>query len=265
MLARGDLECDSLCDLGEVRGFVMPVACRSFAVALLILGLAGCASSPPSPGTTDQNDPYEATNRKVFALNENLDKHFAKPLAVFYSDYVPEGAQDGIHNFLTNLGLPVTFANDVLQGEAERAAQTLGRFAFNSTFGIGGFMDEWAKAGRPEHSADFGETLAVYGVDEGPYLVLPVVGPSNPRDAVGYSVDILMDPATWISFRSSIFFSLGRTGLNLVDERSQNIETLDQIERTSVDFYAAMRSLYRQHRQAEINHGQPNIENLPNF
>jgi phospholipid-binding lipoprotein MlaA len=243
----------------------MSVVCRTFAAAIVILALAGCASAPSSPSSTDQNDPYEATNRKVFALNENLDKHFAKPIAVFYTDYVPEFARDGIHNFLGNLGLPVTFANDVLQGEALRAAQTLGRFAFNSTFGIGGLMDEWAKAGRPEHDSDFGETLAVYGVGEGPYLVLPVLGPSNPRDAVGYSLDILMDPATWISFRSSIFFNLGRSGLNLVDERSQNLETLDQIERTSLDFYATMRSLYRQHRQAEILHGQPNIENLPSF
>lgn len=243
----------------------MPVARRMFAAALMILGLAGCASTSSNPTATDQNDPYETTNRKIFALNEKVDEHFAKPVAVFYADHVPEFARDGIHNFLTNLDQPVTFANDVLQGEADRAAQTLGRFAFNTTFGIGGLLDEWAKAGRPEHDSDFGETLAVYGVEEGPYLVLPVLGPSNPRDAFGYGADILMDPATWITFRSSIFFSVGRASLNLADERSRNLDTLDQIQRTSVDFYATMRSLYRQHRQAEINHGQPNIENLPNF
>jgi len=243
----------------------MPVTCRTLAAALLVLGLVGCASTPPSPGSTAENDPYETTNRKIFAFNDNLDKHFAKPLAQFYTDHVPDGARDGIHNFLTNLDQPVIFANDVLQGEAELAAQTLGRFAFNSTFGIGGFMDEWAKAGRPEHTTDFGVTLGVWGVDEGPYLVLPVLGPSNPRDAVGTGVDEVLDPSTWITWRSDIYFKLGRGGLGLVDERAQNLETLDQIERTSVDFYATMRSLYRQHRQAEINHGQPNIENLPNF
>ena len=245
----------------------MPVACRTLLAALLVIGLAGCesTSTPPSPSSITENDPYEATNRKIFELNETLDRNFAKPVATFYTDHVPEFARDGIHNFLGNLSLPVTFANDVLQGEAERAAQTLGRFAFNSTFGIGGLVDQWAKAGRPEHTSDFGETLAVYGVGEGPYLVLPVLGPSNPRDAVGYGADVALDPATWISFRSSIWFSIGRGALNLVDERSQSLETLDNIERTSVDFYATMRSLYRQHRQAEINHGKPNIENLPNF
>ena len=243
----------------------MPVTCRTLAAALLLVGLAGCASTPPGPSSTAEDDPYEATNRKIFALNENIDKHFAKPVAVFYTDHVPDFARDGIHNFLTNLDQPVTFANDVLQGEAERAAQTLGRFVFNSTFGIGGFMDEWAKAGRPEHSSDFGVTLGVWGVGEGPYLVLPVLGPSNPRDAFGTGVDQALDPSTWITWRSDIYFKLGRAGLGLVDERSQNLETLDQIEHTSVDFYATMRSLYRQHGAAEINHGQPNIENLPNF
>jgi phospholipid-binding lipoprotein MlaA len=253
------------CAMGQLQGALMPVTCRTLAATLFVLVLAGCASTPPSPSQIAENDPYEATNRKVFALNEKLDKNVAKPVAEFYTDHVPEFARDGVHNFLGNLGMPVTFANDVLQGEALRAAQALGRFTFNSTFGIGGLIDEWAKTGRPEHTSDFGETLAVWGFQEGPYLVLPVLGPSDPRDAFGYGVDFVLDPSFWITFESSIYFYVGRGVVNLVDQRSQNLETLDQIERTSVDFYATMRSLYRQHRQAEINHGKPNIENLPNF
>jgi phospholipid-binding lipoprotein MlaA len=243
----------------------MPVTCRCIAVAALALALWGCASPATNSATTGENDPYEAMNRKTFALNQDVDKHFARPIAVFYSRAVPEPARDGIHNFLLNLGMPVTFGNDVLQGEAKRAVDTLGRFVVNSTVGIGGLVDVAQKTGIPEHSADFGETLAVWGVGEGPFLVLPALGPSNPRDAFGMGVDIVLDPMTWITFRSSEFFRLGRGGLGIIDERAQNIETLDQLERSSLDLYATERSLYRQHREAEINHGKPNIDNLPNF
>ena len=242
----------------------MLVTCRAIALSLAFLSLCACASSGTSAGSSE-NDPYEATNRKIFALNENLDKHVARPVAVFYTRAVPEPARDGIHNFLVNLGMPVTFANDVLQGEPKRAVDTVGRFVINSTIGVGGLIEMAQKAGIPEHTSDFGETLAVYGVDEGPFLVLPMLGPSNPRDAAGKVVDTVMDPATWISFRSSTFFYLGRGVVGIIDERAQNLDALDQLERTSLDLYATERSLYRQHRAAEINHGKPNIENLPNF
>jgi phospholipid-binding lipoprotein MlaA len=243
----------------------MFVTCRAIAAGMLLLGLCGCASSAANSISTGDNDPYEATNRKIFALNEGLDKHFARPLAVFYSRAVPEPARDGIHNFLTNLGMPVIFANDVLQGEPHRALDTFGRAVVNSTIGIGGLIDVAQKTGIPEHSADFGETLAVYGVGEGPFLVLPVLGPSNPRDAFGNGVDVAIDPMTWVTFRSSAFFKLGKGVAGIADTRAENLQTLDQLERSSLDLYATERSLYRQHREAEINHGKPNIDNLPNF
>lgn len=239
---------------------------RNLAVALLALAASGCATSaPPSQSALDQNDPYEAQNRKVFELNQKLDKYVALPVATAYVDTVPEVARKGIHNFLTNLDVPVTFANDVLQGSADRAADSLGRFVINSTVGLGGLIDVAQKVGVREHVSDFGETLAVYGVDSGPYLVLPVLGPSDPRDAAGYVVDIALDPSTWISWRSSTWFKLGRSVAAIIDERAENIEALNEIERTSVDLYATERSLFRQHREAEINHGTPNLQNLPNF
>jgi phospholipid-binding lipoprotein MlaA len=237
---------------------------RNLAVALLAFAAAGCATAPNGPGA-DQNDPYEAQNRKIFGLNQSLDNNFMLPVAKGYVAVVPEPARDGIHNFLVNLNVPVTFANDVLQGEVGRAGETVSRFTVNSTIGIGGLIDVAAKIGIPEHKADFGETLAVYGVGEGPYLVLPLLGPSNPRDAAGYVVDVALNPWTWISWRSSTFFKLGEDSLQIVDERSRNIETLDELERSSVDLYATLRSLYRQHRAAEINHGKANVEDLPNF
>ncbi|MGH6876112.1 MAG: MlaA family lipoprotein, partial [Rhizomicrobium sp.] len=135
----------------------------------------------------------------------------------------------------------------------------------NSTLGIGGLVNIAPKLGIPEHNSDFGETLAAYGVHAGPFLVLPLLGPSDPRDALGYGVDIALDPLTWISWRSSTYFLIGRGVLKIVDERARNIDTINEIERSSVDLYATERSLYRQHREAEINHGKANLENLPNF
>lgn len=240
---------------------------RNLAALLLALGAAGCATTPtpPSQMGLDPNDPYEAQNRKMFALDMKLDEDVALPVAKFYVQAVPEPARDGVHNFLANLDVPVTFGNDVLQGAADHAAESLGRFVINSTIGIGGLINVAQKLGIPEHDSDFGETLGVWGVGPGPYLVLPLLGPSDPRDAFGYGVDIAMDPLTWISWRSSTYFLLGRGVVKFVDERARNIDTIEEIKRTSVDLYATMRSLYRQHREALIHHGQPNIENLPNF
>jgi phospholipid-binding lipoprotein MlaA len=237
---------------------------RNLAVALLALGAAGCATTA-SQTASDPNDPYEAQNRQIFELNQKLDKYVALPVATAYVDVVPDVARDGIHNFLANLDVPVTFGNDVLQGAADHAGESLGRFLINSTVGLGGFIDVAQKIGVQEHEADFGETLGVWGVGPGPYIVLPGLGPSDPRDAFGYGVDIAMDPLTWISWRSSTYYMLGRGAMKIVDERARNIDTLNEIERTSVDLYATLRSLYRQHREAEIHGGKPNLEDLPNF
>ena len=237
---------------------------KKLAAAAFVLAAAGCAST--SGGSNDQNDPYEAQNRKIFEMNDSLDRHVALPAATFYEHAVPQPVRDGIHNFLVNLDVPLTFANDVLQGEVSRAMDSLGRFTLNSTVGVGGLIDIAGKIGVREHESDFGETLAVYGVPEGPYLVLPFFGPSNPRDAFGLAVDnTVADPWYWISWRSSFYYKLADQALDVVDKRAQNIDTIKELERTSVDLYATERSLYRQHRQAEINHGKADLDNLPNF
>src|SRR5690349_16475610 len=127
---------------------------RILAAAVLALGAAGCATTPSTGSASDQNDPYEAQNRKMFELNQSLDRNVALPVATFYVHAVPDPLRDGIHNFLVNLDVPVTFANDVLQGEAERAADSLGRFVINSSIGVGGLIDVAAKVGVPEHDAD---------------------------------------------------------------------------------------------------------------
>ena len=235
-------------------------------VAMALLG-AVCASctTTKNPDSLAQNDPYEPTNRAIFGMNQSVDRNFAKPVAKFYNHVVPEPARDGIHNVLYNLDLPVTFANDILQGEGKRAGQTLGRLTVNSTLGIGGLLDIATKMGIPNHTEDFGQTLGVYGTKEGPYFVMPMMGPAPPRDLAGDVVDIFLDPLTYVSFHGSDTWYAVRFGVGLLDLRARNVDTLDQIERSSVDFYATQRSLYRQYRDSEIRNGAPDTENLPNL
>lgn len=253
----------------QLRGIVMPTRIRSLpgiaVVVLLATMAAGCASTSSSSGSTGENDPYESFNRKMFALNEALDKNVALPLAKGYRDVVPEPARRGVHNILDNLNAPVTFANDVLQGKAKSAAQTLGRLVVNSTIGIAGFVDVATPMGIPQHHADFGETLADYGAGPGPFLMLPLLGPSDPRDASGNVVDIFFDPTTYMGIPNKGTWMTARRVVSLVDERADNIEAMNEIERSSVDLYAAIRSLYWQHREAEIHGGQPNLQDLPNI
>jgi phospholipid-binding lipoprotein MlaA len=217
--------------------------------------LAGCAT--PNAGSPGNNDPYESSNRRIFELNLKIDGMALKPTAQRYSTYVPEGVRDSIRNMLENLNRPVVFANDLLQGEARRAGRTAGRFLLNSTVGLGGMFDVAGKAGLESQDEDFGQTLAVWGVSEGPYLMLPLLGPSNPRDAFGKGADIALDPTSYIRLRQHKWWLLGRQYATIVDTRSRNLELLDDIERDSLDFYAATRSLYRQHRGNDIRNGKP--------
>lgn len=237
------------------------IAVLSASAALL---LSGCATAPDPSGA---NDPYESFNRQVFDFNRGVDRAVIKPAAQTYVKVVPEPAREGLHNFFVNLDLPVTFANDVLQGETERGSQTFLRFTINSTMGIGGLFDVATRNFHiPFHTEDFGQTLAVWGVDEGPYLVLPIVGPDPPRDAAGQVVDIFLDPWTyWPHFPGKFWWSAGKSVLEGIDLRSRNLESLESIERQSIDLYASIRSLYRQNRNNEIRNGKPDVTNLPNL
>jgi ABC-type transporter lipoprotein component MlaA len=158
----------------------------------------------------DENDPLEPVNRAVFQFNRVLDGLILEPAALMYRMATPAFVRDGVQNFLANLRTPVVLANDLLQGEFGRAEKTLGRFMLNTILGVGGLIDVGGRVGMPErHYEDFGQTLAVYGVGEGPYLMLPVLGPSNPRDAVGRVVDLLFDP---LFFLAPADVSYGRRG-----------------------------------------------------
>ena len=228
-------------------------------------GLGGCASAPPSAEALAANDPWEQTNRQTLKLNGQIDHYFVIPTVGLYFLVVPEPGRRGVHNFLGNLSLPTIFVNDMLQGEFSRAGKSMWRLVINSTLGLGGFLDPASKAGIPGHGEDFGQTLAVWGVDEGPYLVLPFLGPSNPRDATGIAVDVAMDPTNQIPFKQHIWWDAGRIYFTLLDLRAQNYQAIQGIQRSSVDYYSSLRNLYRQMRAQEIRNGRKATQDLPDF
>ena len=203
------------------------------------------------------NDPLESMNRAIFEFNEGLQDVLLRPIAKFYNANVNLTVRQGISNFLDNLSSPVIFANDLLQGEFERALTTFGRAFINTTIGIVGFADVASELGTERHDEDFGQTLAVYGMGEGFYLVLPIFGPSSPRDAIGKLViDPYLDPlGLWLgnTDRQNIEYTLA--GADGLDEYAGIVDELNQVKKTSVDYYAAVRSLYRQKRKTEINNG----------
>ena len=232
------------------------------ALLALALSLGACATPPTDPAARAQydanNDPLEPMNRGVFAFDMFVDKWFFKPAAQTYRTVVPDFGRDAVRHFLSNLHEPVIFANDVLQTEFSRAGTTAERFAINSTVGVGGIFDWATNWGMDQQSGDFGQTLYHYGVGEIFYLVLPILGPSNPRDVVGLVADGYADPFSYLAADyGAEVADYARWAAEGLDARAQNIENFDEIQRTSIDLYAAVRSLYRQHRASELNHGQP--------
>lgn len=221
-------------------------------VMLLCTLLAGCGST----GSSDVNDPFEPVNRKVFAFNHTLDKNAALPAATYYRHALPDDMRGGVHNFLSNLNLPVTFANDILQGEVTQAGYAMCRLGVNTTVGVLGVMDPATGWGCPSNDEDFGQTLAVYGVPGGPYLVLPLIGSSLPRDIAGKMlVDHYFNPLSYVTYSGKYYVSLGQNLIKLVDQRSRAVNALRDIERTSIDYYAAVRSIYLQKRNSAIQNG----------
>lgn len=232
----------------------------ALAAMLAVAGLAGCATPPPASDPDavadyqQTNDPLEPTNRVLYAVNNGIDAVLLRPLAVGYRNVLPSGVRTGVHNVLSNLDSPVILANDILQAKPRRAGDTLMRFLINSTAGAAGIFDVATGWGYPDHSTDFGVTLAVWGVPEGPFLYLPVLGPSNPRDASGFGADIAMDPLTWVG-KGATVSDLGwaRYGVTAVDARSRVLTDMDKVTESALDPYATFRSLYRQYRQSQID------------
>ena len=240
-----------------MRRFPIPAWLIAASLATLLAG--GCATGARPAGgdaaasADEQGDPYEDLNRKVFAVNQALDRAVIKPVAKAWRDVLPEPVRDRIRAFVDNLHEPLVFANDLLQGRGQAAGITGRRFLINSTLGFGGLWDRASAMGETRQSGDFGQTLYAWGLADGPYLMLPFFGPSNVRDAIGLGVDSYTSPAGRIgseTTRRDVGLTVGVA--DGIDLRSRNLETLDAIESTSIDFYAYLRSVSRQHRQATL-------------
>jgi phospholipid-binding lipoprotein MlaA len=233
-------------------------------VSALALGLCLCACSTPSPESLAEHDPWEKTNRDIFTFDVWVEHNVGHPVDNVYRKVFPEPARKGIHNATTNLRSPVILANDVLQGDFGKAAKTLGRIVVNSTIGLGGLIDVAKDIGMPFHDNDFGVTLGKGGAAEGSYLVLPFIGPKPPRDLVGEAVDSFFDPLYWARFNNKDTWLLVRGGVATLDTVDDRRNEFDTIERTSLDFYATIRNLYRQNRAALIR-GEDSKIQLPDF
>lgn len=218
--------------------------------ALACTLLAGCAAAPPERVAQTQ-DPWEGFNRKIYAFNDVLDKDLARPVAHTYVRAMPGPARNGIHNVVTNIDEPVTVVNDALQGKVKQTLQDLGRFLINSTVGILGWFDVARHVGLPHHDEDLGQTLAVWGVSSGPYVVLPFFGPSTVRDAGGRLGDLYANPPRdaipprWRNAEYVVDALDTRAGLLQLDQ------TLDE----AYDPYTFMRDAYIQNRRYKIYDG----------
>ncbi len=210
-------------------------------------------------------DPLEPMNRVIFTFNGVVDKAILVPAAKTYRGVTPKPARDGIHNFLNNLRSPVILINDVLQGEWSRAGDTLTRFAINSTVGVGGLVDVAKRQGIKRHKEDFGQTMAVAGITPGPYLVLPLLGPSNFRDAIGRIPDQFFSPLHYVNYNGQNTVTDVRRVVNVLDKRERSLKAVKKLRRNSLDRYASYRDLYRQKRKQKISNKELDVQALPEF
>ena len=209
-----------------------------------LLDEAGSYEPPPAPG-----DPLEPANRVFFAFNQRLDRWFWSPLTDAYRFVTPEPARRGVRRALHNLNSPVFFVNDLLQLRFRDAGETLGSFALNSTLGVLGFFEPSKEAGWKAREADFGQTLGLTGIGSGPYVVVPLLGPTTVRDGLGAAVDRFFQPLTYLLGLGTQLLWGGGAGLSVREEASDQLEAL---EKSSVDFYSVMRSAYLQNRDEEL-------------
>jgi phospholipid-binding lipoprotein MlaA len=222
------------------------------AVIVAILGLSACG---PAPAPSGINDPYEKQNRETHKFNQTIDKNVIRPIALG-ATVIPKPISKGVANFGDNLGLPNIVINDLLQARFEDAVPNALRFVFNTTIGIGGILDPATKMGLPEKPTDFGQTLQVWGVSEGAYVELPILGPSTERDATGKVVDFFMDPTRFFvpgnKGRVAVWVKGTARVAARIDERGRYSETYDSILYGSADSYAQARLLYLENRRHNL-------------
>ena len=227
-------------------------ALKSLMLILIIASTtAGCASvNGPSP----EHDPFESYNRAMFAFNDAFDKNLLKPVATAYQDYVPSPVQSGVSNFFGNLSDILVVLNDLLQGKFAQARDDTLRVFVNSVFGLFGLFDVASHMELPKHNEDFGQTLGVWGVSDGPYIVLPFLNASTLRDTVGLVVDASVDPLYDISDSEA---RIAAIALKTVDSRANLLGASKVLDQAAFDRYAFLRDAYLQRRKHLIYDGAP--------
>ena len=222
-------------------------------IVILACMASGCSTSSNKLNNNVVDDPLESINRVTFAFNEAVDEAILAPVAKGYRALFPKPIRKGISNFMSNLSQPWGAANSAFQGNFKNAGTAVGRFLINSTIGILGFFDVATDMGLEETKEDFGQTLGVAGVSSGPYLVIPLLGPSNTRDVVGRIAGYFGDPVTFAMRQENhdSWIWIG-TAIKGISYREENLERIDNLRMSSVDFYATVRSLYEQRRERLI-------------
>jgi phospholipid-binding lipoprotein MlaA len=227
---------------------------RLLACAATLSLLAGCATAPGQDRLAEK-DPLEKINRGVWDVNMAVDKVVLKPASTVYRTVVPKPARHGVTHALWNLTEPWSFINNALQGKGKRAGTNVGRFLVNSTIGLGGLIDVASKMGMPAANEDFGQTMARWGFNGGPYLVLPILGPSTMRDGIGTGIGFYADPVNIAVDQAhvSVWYKRGYRTLQIIDGRAQLTESGgDAFLKSSLDPYAAARSAFLQRRRSQI-------------
>ena len=226
---------------------------------VLTLATSGCATTGPA----DSRDPFEGFNRGVYSFNEAVDTVVIDPLTGIYRLITPDFVDKGITNFFSNLGEISVIANDLLQFKLGQAVEDSARFVVNSTMGLLGFFDVASKMNLPKNKEDFGQTLATWGMGPGPYLVVPLFGPTTLRDATRFPVDgLLLNPVTYLesdSLRGGLF------GLNFIDIKSDLLTSTDLVDEAAIDEYEFVKNAYFQQREVLIRDGETDVEEFPDF
>lgn len=234
--------------------------------AVAAFSFAACVAAPSwALAQEAPSDPWEGFNRNMFAVHEAVDEAVLEPVARGYRAVAPQPVRNTVRNFLRNLRSPVTLANDLLQGSPDRAGTTMARLTINSTIGVFGLFDPATGMGFERHEEDFGQTLAVWGVGEGPYIFIPLMGPTNLRDGTGRIIDIAFDPFTWVGGEDFDDARIARATVSAVSAREGVLDIIDDIRRDSLDPYASIRTSYGLLRESAIQNGRTAVEDLPDF
>jgi phospholipid-binding lipoprotein MlaA len=229
------------------------------ALALLCSVFSGCATAP---GRTTNDDPWNGFNRGVHKFNDGLDRAVLKPTAKGYKKVTPSWLRTGIGNVFANVGYPITMVNQLLQGKPKMFARDTARFVTNTVFGIGGIFDVADKVGLPANDEDFGQTLATWGVSSGPYLVLPLLGPSTARDAPGKVADYFMSPMRNVDVEPAVEW--GAKALEIIDDRASLLSSEATLD-SAYDKYGVMRDAWTQRREYQVFDGDPPEEKIEEF